>query len=141
MLARMGIVLGEGGGALARLVVPFRMGVGGPLGSGRQWVPWTHRDDAVGLLRLAVVNPEAQGPMNVTSPNPVTMRELATALGRTLHRPAILPVPAFALRLALGEFADTLLGGQKTVPTLAKQLGYRWRFPDIEGALRAILAA
>lgn len=139
-LLRTGVVLGEGG-ALAQMLPPFRLGLGGPLGSGRQWLPWVHLADAVGMVVWALEEPDARGPLNVTSPNPVRMRDFAAALGRVLRRPAVLPVPAFALRLLLGEFAGALLGGQRALPDAARRLGYRWQFPDLEPALRSLLTA
>jgi len=136
---RTGLVLGAGGGALARLLVPFKMGVGGPIGSGRQWLPWIHLDDEVGLLAFALGTPAARGAMNATAPTPVTMREFARTLGRILHRPAALPVPGFALRLAVGEFAEALLGGQRALPVAAQHWGYRFRYDTLDAALAALL--
>lgn len=133
---RTGIVLGRGGGALAPLLAPFKMFVGGPLGSGRQWVPWVHRDDAVGLLVFALERDDARGPMNVSAPEPVTMRRFATALGTVLHRPSAFPVPGFALRAMLGEFAETLLGGQRAIPAVAQERGYVFAYPSLVPALR-----
>jgi len=138
VLLRTGIVLGDGG-ALEQMLKPFRLGVGGPLGSGRQWMPWIHLDDAVGILVKAMQDAAIRGPINVTSPNPVTMREFATTLGRVLHRPAHMPVPALALKLALGEFAGSILGGQRVIPEVARQRGYDWHYPRLELALRDIL--
>ncbi len=141
VLLRIGIVLGEGGGALEKMVTPFKLFVGGPLGNGRQWFPWIHRDDVVGMTVWALENPQVRGPLNVTAPNPVTMREFARALGRVLHRPAFVPAPGFALRLLLGEFAGSLLTGQKAIPEAAQRLGYAWKYPDLEAALRTIFPA
>jgi uncharacterized protein (TIGR01777 family) len=141
VLLRIGIVLGEGGGALEKMVTPFRLFIGGPLGSGRQWFPWIHRDDVVGMIVWALENPQVRGPLNVTAPNPVTMREFARTLGRVLRRPSFAPAPGFALKLLLGEFAGSLLTGQRAIPEAAQRLGYQWRYPDLEGALRAIFPA
>lgn len=141
VLLRIGIVLGEGGGALEKMVTPFRLFIGGPLGSGRQWFPWIHRDDVVGMIVWALENPQVRGPLNVTAPNPVTMREFARTLGRVLHRPSFAPAPGFALKLLLGEFAGSLLTGQRAIPEAAQRLGYQWKYPDLEGALRAIFPA
>jgi uncharacterized protein (TIGR01777 family) len=141
VLLRIGIVLGEGGGALEKMVTPFRLFVGGPLGSGRQWFPWIHRDDVVGMIVWALENRQARGPLNVTAPNPVTMGEFARVLGRVLHRPAFVPAPGFALKLLLGEFAGSLLTGQRAIPEAAQRLGYQWRYPELEAALRAIFPA
>jgi uncharacterized protein (TIGR01777 family) len=113
---RIGIVLGTGGGALEKMVPPFKMGVGGRLGDGRQWMPWIHIDDMIGLLLHAANNPQVEGPMNATAPNPVTNSDFTRELATALHRPALLPAPAFGLRLILGEFADVLLGSQRVIP-------------------------
>jgi uncharacterized protein (TIGR01777 family) len=136
---RIGIVLGQGGGALAKMLTPFKLGVGGRLGSGRQWMPWIHIDDLVGLLLHAANHSEIEGPMNGAAPNPVTNREFTSTLARALHRPAILPAPAFALKLALGEFAEVLLGSQRVSPAVAERTGYVFQYPELAGALRAIL--
>jgi uncharacterized protein (TIGR01777 family) len=138
VLLRTGIVLGEGG-ALEKMLPPFRLGVGGPLGSGRQWMSWIHREDAVAMIAWAAENRAARGPLNVTAPEPVTMREFARALGRALRRPSLFPVPAFALRLLLGEFANALLTGQRAMPKAAQTQGFAWKFPELEPALRSIL--
>jgi uncharacterized protein (TIGR01777 family) len=138
---RLGVVLDRNGGALAQMLAPFRLGAGGPLGSGRQWFPWIHRADVVGLFRFALERAEAAGPINAAAPELVRQGEFAEALGRALHRPAFVPTPAFALRLLFGEFAGTLLGSQRVLPERAEALGYAFRFPQIEPALRAILDA
>ncbi len=144
---RLGTVLGRGGGALESLLQPpgvpfspFKLGLGGPLGNGRQWMPWVHVEDAIGLL-LHVARPEsaATGAVNVVSPNPVTNAQLSAALGRALRRPAVVPVPAFALRLVLGEFAQYLLYSQRVLPMRAQEWGYHFRFPDIDSALTDLL--
>ena len=136
---RTGVVIENGGGALPRMVLPFKFGAGGPLGSGRQYMPWIHRDDWVALVRWTIATSSAEGPINATAPNPVTNAEFSRALGRALHRPAFMPAPAFALRLALGEMADALLlSGQRAVPAKAERLGFRFRFTQLAEALRAI---
>ena len=136
---RTGLVIEDGGGALPRMVLPFKFGAGGPLGSGRQYMPWIHRDDWVALVRWTVATAAADGAINATAPSPVTNAEFARALGRALHRPAFMPAPAFALRLALGEMADALfLSGQRAVPAKAERLGFRFRFTRLDDALRAI---
>ncbi len=134
---RLGVVLAADGGALARMLPPFRAFVGGPIGSGRQWMSWIHRDDVTGLVVAALTNDGYRGPVNATAPQPVTNREFARALGHTLARPAWPPTPAFALRLALGEMAELLLTGQRVLSGVASRLGYRWRYPELGGALRA----
>ncbi len=143
---RIGIVLGKGG-ALEQIlhplplpISPFKWGLGGPIGSGKQWFPWIHLDDVVGLFAWAATTEAVSGAFNVTAPNPVTNAEFVHTIGRLLHRPTIAPVPAFALKLALGEFAEVLLGGQRALPTAAQQAGYRFRWENLEETLRALLA-
>lgn len=138
-IIRTGVVLGQGGGALAKMLLPFKLGIGGPLGSGRQWVSWVHIDDLTSLLAFVLTRPDAAGVFNATAPQPVTMTQLARSLGRALHRPALMPVPASMLRLALGEVADVLLTGQYVEPTRAIAAGFRFRFTDVESALRDIV--
>lgn len=140
VLLRTGFVLGEEGGGLSKMLIPFRFGLGGPLGSGRQWVPWIHRDDLVALLLAALDDVRFAGPVNATAPAPVPMKELAAALGRVLRRPAFAPAPAFAIRAAMGEMAALVLDGQRALPEKALALGFSFRFPDLEPALREILA-
>ena len=134
---RLGVVLAAGGGALARMLPPFRAFVGGPLGSGRQWMSWIHRDDVTGLIVDALGNAGYRGAVNASAPQPVTNRDFAAFLGRTLARPASLPTPAFALRLALGEMSEMLLTGQRVLPGVATRLAYHWRYPELGAALRA----
>jgi hypothetical protein len=136
---RFGIVLGPGGGALQTMLPLFKLGLGGPLGSGRQWWSWVHLDDVVGLITFALENEAFSGAVNATAPNPVRQREFARTLGRVLRRPAALPAPAFALRLALGEFAGELLASTQAIPQKAQEMGYRFKYPELEGALRQIL--
>jgi uncharacterized protein (TIGR01777 family) len=132
---RFGIVLAPDGGALSAMLLPFRAGVGGRLGSGRQWMSWIYRDDVVGIIRDALTNEAYGGAVNVTSPNPVTNADFTHALGRAVHRPTMLPVPGIALRLALGEMATMLLQGQRVLPTVAQRVGYAWRQPELAAAL------
>ena len=134
---RLGIVLASDGGALARMLPPFRAFLGGPMGSGRQWMSWVQRDDVIGLIAAALEDQRYRGPLNATAPRPVENRDFARALGRALGRPAWLPVPAPVLRLALGELADSLLTGQRVLPRAAEALGYCWRHPDLASALAA----
>lgn len=138
-LTRTGVVLSPSGGALAKMLPPFRLGVGGPVAGGRQYVPWIHLDDVVGALLHCLEDERADGPINVTSPNPVTNAELSRALGRVLHRPALLPVPGLALRLLYGDMATIVLTGQRALPVRLRALGYRFRHPDLEPALRDVL--
>jgi uncharacterized protein (TIGR01777 family) len=136
---RLGVVVGEGGGALARMVVPFRLFAGGPLGNGRQWMSWIDLDDVVGLTVFALESEAVPGAVNATAPDPRTMRDFCKALGRVLHRPSWASVPAFVLRLALGEMAEMLLEGQRVLPSAARAAGYAFRRPDLEQSLRAAL--
>lgn len=138
VLLRTGLVLGREG-ALAQMLLPFKLGLGGRLGSGRQWMPWIHVDDWVGLVRMLLEDTQAAGPFNLSAPHPVTNADFTKALGRVLRRPTVLPVPAFALRLALGELSSALLTGQRAVPTKALARGYRFRHERIDGAVAAAL--
>ncbi len=141
-LPRTGVVLASGGGALARMLPPFRLGVGGPVAGGRQWVSWVHIDDVVGALLLCLDDERASGPLNVVAPSPVTNRELSKALGRVLRRPALMPVPALAVRLLYGEMASTVTTGARVVPErLRSELGYAFRRPELEDALREALGS
>jgi uncharacterized protein len=134
---RIGVVLGPNGGALGRMLVPFRACLGGRLGSGRQWMSWVHRDDVVGLVLAALASDAYAGPVNATAPTPVRNRDFTAALARAVHRPALLPVPALVLRLALGEMAEMLLTGQRVLPKAAAGAGYEFRHPDVAEALAA----
>jgi uncharacterized protein (TIGR01777 family) len=135
---RTGIVLGRGGGALAKMVLPFKLFVGGPLGSGKQWMPWIHIDDEIGLMLYLIEN-EATGPVNATAPNPVIMDEFCRTLGKVMGRPSWLGAPAPALRIVLGEMAEMLLTGQRAIPAAANRLGYRFRYPILYDALEACM--
>ena len=138
---RTGIVLEKDGGALPQMLPPFRFGAGGPVGSGRQYWPWIHRDDWIALVRWAIVTPAAAGAINATAPHPVTSAAFARALGRAMHRPAFMRAPGFALRLLLGEMADALLlSGQNAVPAKATRAGFQFRYTDVDEALGAIFA-
>jgi uncharacterized protein (TIGR01777 family) len=131
----IGVVLGKDGGALRKTLLPFRLGLGGRLGSGRQWMSWVHVDDLVGLFAHAIDHTEVSGVLNGVAPAPVTNAEFTAALGRALHRPAVLPVPAVALRLALGEMSAMLLASQRVLPRAAQRLGFEFRYPEIGPAL------
>ena len=135
VLLRIGIVLGRDGGALAQMLPLFRWGLGGRLGSGRQWFPWIHEQDIVGLILWALENQAVAGPVNAVAPGCVTNAEFTKAIGRQLGRPMILPAPRFGLKLALGEFADSLLSSQRVVPEVALRGGYTFRYPDLSQAL------
>jgi len=137
---RFGVVLSPAGGALATMLTPFRLGVGGPIGGGSQYMSWIAIDDAIGVILHALTNPQLSGPVNVVSPDPVQNRAFATTLGRVLSRPAFLPLPAFAARLALGEMADELLlASTRVEPQRLKDTGYEFRWPELEPALRHLL--
>jgi uncharacterized protein (TIGR01777 family) len=137
VLMRSGIVLSADGGALTRMLTPFRFGVGGRLGSGRQWTSWISLDDMVRAIRFAMRDARVSGPINVVAPNPVTNADFATALGAALHRPAMLPVPAFALRAVFGEMADeTLLASQRARPRALLASGFEFAQPTVDSALR-----
>lgn len=139
VIPRIGVVLGEGGGALERMVLPFRMFVGGPMGSGKQWLSWVHRQDVISILIEALTNEKMSGPVNAVAPDPRTMSDFSKALGAALRRPSWIPVPAFALRLGLGEMAEMLLTGQRVVPAAAEAAGYRFHYRSLGDALAEIL--
>lgn len=141
VLLRTGIALERSGGALPQMALPFHFFAGGPIGSGRQYLSWIHRDDWVAMTTWALTNPAVSGPLNVTAPEPVTNREFTKTLGRALHRPAFMPAPGFALRVVLGEMANLILEGQRVLPAKAGELGFRFRYPQLEPALRAIYSA
>ena len=138
-LIRTGIVLEKSGGALQKMLPPFQWGLGGPLGSGKQWMSWIHLADLVGIIHFILEKKEIQGPVNGTAPNPVTMKEFAQTLAKVLHRPAIFPVPEFVLKILLGEMSDVLLKGQRVLPKRALDAGYAFQFPKLEAALENIL--
>lgn len=136
---RIAPVLAPQGGMLARLLLPFRLGLGGRLGSGQQWMPWIHLDDLVGLFDHLLRSNDAQGAFNACAPEAVRNSDFTRALGQALHRPTLLPAPAWALRLALGEMSVLLLGGQHLQPQRTQASGFRWRYPRLESALAALL--
>jgi uncharacterized protein (TIGR01777 family) len=139
VVLRNGLVMHPSGGALKKMLLPFRLGAGGPLGPGTQYLPWIHLLDWVELITWLIQQPAASGPFNVTAPLPATNAEFTRALGRAVNRPAFIPVPAFALRLALGELADTLLTGQRATPARATESGFAFRFKEIDSALNDLL--
>jgi uncharacterized protein (TIGR01777 family) len=136
---RTGVVLAREGGALPKMALPFRLMAGGPLGDGRQWFPWIHLADEVGAIRFLLERDDARGPFNLTAPHPLTNRDFTRILAGVMHRPGFLPAPGFALRIALGEMADMLLNGQRVVPSRLQEMGYAFRYPDAEAALRSLL--
>ena len=137
---RLGVVLGAGGGVMSRLIPPFRFFVGGHPGSGRQWLPWVHIDDVIGIIRFLIENADCEGPFNVTLPNPTVSKDFYNLLGRTLHRPAVFPMPAFALKLALGEMAtELLLSSTRVIPKKLLDAGYEFKFTEPTTAFGNIL--
>jgi uncharacterized protein len=138
-LMRIGIVLDREGGALAPLLTVFKLGIGGPAGSGKQWMAWIHYEDVIGLLLFALYTATVGGPINATAPNPVTNKEFGTALGKALHRPAFMPLPGFAVKLRFGGVAEVILNGQRVLPKKALSLGYSFKFPTLDAALADIL--
>ncbi len=139
VILRMGIVLGENGGALGKMLAPFSAFVGGPIGSGKQWFSWIHRDDVVNLIITAISDLQMQGVYNATAPNPVTMQDFAATLGNVMSRPSWLPVPNFALEAMLGEGAIVVLQGQQVMPTHTLAQGFNFQYPQLQPALTAIL--
>jgi uncharacterized protein len=140
VVLRFGVVLDKSGGALAKMLLPFRLGAGGPIGSGAQWMSWIDRDDVVRAIEWSVENHAARGVYNATSPEPVRNREFAHALGHALHRPSFMPMPGFALRLAFGDMADeTILGGQRVLPSRLESEGFAFAEPKLAGSLARIL--
>jgi uncharacterized protein len=137
---RIGVVLGRGGGALAQMLLPFRLGVGGRLGAGNQWMSWIALDDLVSLIEFAITDAALRGPVNAVAPNPVTNAVFTRELAAVLHRPAIFPVPAFALKILFGEMSQILLGGQRAIPQAALRAGFQFRFVELSEALRQIIA-
>ena len=142
VLARFGIILSREGGALAKMLLPFKLGAGGRLGSGQQWMSWVTLEDVVGILRMAIEKAAVRGAVNVVAPQPVKNAEFTKVLAKALHRPALFPAPVFALRLALGEMADALLlSSQRVAPQRLEQAGFRFSHADLSTALRAVLSA
>ena len=138
-ILRFGIVLGMGG-ALAKMLPPFKLFAGGPIGTGKQWFSWIHRDDVVNLILFALQNPQIEGVLNATAPNPVRMNELCQTLGAVLQRPSWLPVPGFALELLLGDGAKVVLEGQKVLPKRTLASGFQYQYPNLKSALEEILS-
>lgn len=137
---RFGVVLGADGGALAKMLPPFRLGLGGRLASGQQWMSWIHIDDIIGLIRFALETSAIRGPMNATAPQTVTNAEFTKELATALHRPAILPVPSFALKLLFGEMAEVILGSQRVIPQAAQSAGFEFEYPELRPALARLLS-
>jgi uncharacterized protein (TIGR01777 family) len=137
--ARIGMVLARDGGALAKMLPPFRLGLGGVIGSGSQWMSWIHRDDLARLLVAALMDERFSGPLNGTAPEPVTNAGFTSSLGRALHRPAVFPLPAALLKILFGEMASILVEGQRVIPKKATQLGFAFQFPELDLALKDLL--
>jgi hypothetical protein len=135
---RTGVVLHPGGGALAKMLLPFKLGLGGRFGSGRQWIPWIHLDDMIESILYSIDNISITGPVNAVSPNPVPNQEFVRLLARALGRPAFMAVPAFALKLAMGEMAEIVLASQRVLPRVLMQSGYQFRYPNLETALAGL---
>lgn len=139
VLIRTGVVLGADGGALAQMLLPFKMGVGGRLGSGRQFMSWIHINDLINIMLYAKENGSLRGAINAVAPTPVRNSDFTRSLARALHRPAILPAPEFALKLLLGEFTTVLLGSQCAIPEVLQQAGYEYAYPEIKNALESLV--
>ncbi len=137
---RFGVVLGKDGGALAKMLRPFKLGVGGRLASGQQWISWIHVDDVIGLIQFSLENSAARGPMNATSPYPVTNAEFTRDLAAALHRPAIFPVPRFALKTLFGEMAEVILGSQRVISQAAQSAGFQFQYPELKPVLARLLS-
>jgi uncharacterized protein (TIGR01777 family) len=139
-LMRFGVILGKGGGALAKMIPAFKSFVGGPIGRGNQWFPWMHLKDLMAAILFVCEHPQVGGPLNFCAPNPVTNRELAKTLGQVLGRPAIMPAPAFMVRAVLGEFGNVLLDSQRTIPAKLLSHGFEFQYPDIKSAIREVIS-
>lgn len=140
VLVRIGGVLESDGGALPKMIMPFKFFLGGPIGSGKQWFSWIHRDDITGIIKYALENELISGPINLTAPEPVTNKEFSSAIGRAISRPSWLPVPGFIVKITFGELGDILLTGQRVLPEKALKAGYKFKYPDVDGALRTIFS-
>ena len=136
---RTGIVLASGGGALAKMALPFKFFLGGSLGSGQQWMSWIHREDHVGLIMHLIDHADIHGAVNATAPNPARNKEFSKTLGKVMGRPCWAPVPGFALKIVVGDMAEMLLTGQRVLPVAAEKSGYRFRYPELQGALEACM--
>jgi uncharacterized protein len=139
VITRFGVVLGGDGGALGQMTLPFKLFVGGPLGSGNQWTSWIHIEDLCRADLFVASHPEIEGPVNYTAPGPVTNRELAYTIGSVLGRPSFWPTPGFMLKLMLGEFSTVILNGQRVIPKVLLEHGFTFKYPSMEGALKDLL--
>jgi uncharacterized protein (TIGR01777 family) len=136
---RLGTVLGPNGGALEKMLLPFKLGLGGPIAGGQQWMSWIHRDDAIALILFLLRESTVRGVFNACSPHPVTNAEFTRALGEALHRPAVIPVPAFGVKLLFGEMSRVVLDSQRAVPDAAVRAGFTFQYPDVYGALADVV--
>jgi len=141
VLIRTGVVLDSAGGALGKMLPPFKLGIGGPVAGGRQFISWIHAEDVVGMMTQAVEDERWEGPVNATAPTPVANRDFSRALGRALHRPSLLPVPGLALRVLYGDMAEIVTTGARVVPAKALVLGYDFRHPELDAALQAAVGS
>lgn len=141
VVMRFGVVIHPSGGAMAQMIPAFRSFAGGPLGKGRQWFAWIHLEDVLGAVQFLLDHPEIQGPVNITAPNPIRQKDFAAALGRSLHRPALLPTPGPLVRIALGEFAKALLASQRVIPRVLLEHGYDFKFSTAPKALQNVAEA
>lgn len=139
-IIRTGLVVGKNGGFLQKMLLPFKLGLGGRLGDGKQWMPWIHMDDITGIILFILNSDDMEGVFNATAPNPVTNEEFTATLARVLHRPALMPLPAFFLKLAFGEMSRLLLTGQRAVPTSVLNKGYQFRYTRLDDALNNVLS-
>ena len=139
VVMRFGIIIGKGGGAMSKMIPAFKAFVGGPMGSGQQWFPWMHLDDLMAAILFVIEHQEVSGPLNFCAPNPVRNRELAKALGEVLRRPSFMPAPSFMIRIVMGEFANVLLGGQRTIPEKLINHGFSFQYPDFKDAIGAVV--
>jgi uncharacterized protein (TIGR01777 family) len=138
---RTGVVLDRSAGALAKMLLPFKLGIGGPVAGGRQYMPWIHLDDVVGIYLQAIDDANWTGPVNASAPEPVTNRQFSRALGRALHRPAVAPIPGFAIRALYGDMAEIVTEGQRAIPRRTLELGYRFQYTDLDEALKKATSA
>jgi hypothetical protein len=136
---RFGVILGKNGGAMAKMIPAFKFFVGGSMGSGNQWFPWMHLDDLAAAIQFILKDDRLEGPINFCAPNPTRYRDMARTLGEVLNRPAVMPAPAFMIRLVMGEFGNVLLASQRTIPDKLSRHGFSFKYPDIEDAIRAVV--
>ncbi len=139
VIPRFGVILARNGGALKKMLLPFKLGIGGRIGNGKQWMSWIHIDDVVRLISFAIANESVRGPVNAVAPNPVTNAEFTRELARALHRPAVFPVPLFALRILFGQMAEIVYASQRVVPEAALRAGFEFKFAELSAALRDLL--